>query len=216
MKEDLAHKRPWLLVSLVFGLSYPLAAMWHVPEIFAVIWKMASVGALVPYALRRHHNGEFAMLAGVLGLCALADGVLEFSLTAGGAIFAAAHLLAIALYARHRRVKPVVSQQALGVVVAILTPIIAYLLAGAITAIYAVSLSIMAGMAWMSNFPRYRVGIGAMMFVASDLLVFWREGQGGQFPAMAWVIWLLYYLGMVLIATGIVQTLVKRGHFDDA
>ncbi|NJM49669.1 MAG: lysoplasmalogenase [Sphingomonadales bacterium] len=215
MKEDLAHKRPWLLASLLFGLSYPFAAIWHVPEMFAVFWKMASIGSLVPYALRKHHSGEFAILAAVLGLCSLADGVLEFSLTGGAAVFAAAHLLAIILYTRHRRVKPVFSQQALGIIVAVLTPIIAYLLAGPLAALYAAILAIMAGMAWTSNFPRYRVGIGAMMFVASDLFIFWREGQGGTFPGIAWAIWLLYYLGMVLIATGVVQTLVKRGHYEE-
>jgi uncharacterized membrane protein YhhN len=215
MGQDLAHKRPWLLLSLLFGLSFPLANMLSVPGLWAIAWKMGGLAMLVPYALRRHHSGEFAMLAGVLGLCAIGDGLVEISLEYGAIAFGAAHILAIYLYSRHRRIRPVRSQQLLGYTVFIATPIIAYFLGGALAAGYSVLLGAMAAMAWTSNFPRYRVGVGAMLFVISDLLLFAREGVLAGNAAAGLGVWFSYYIGMLLIATGVVQTLVKRGHYAD-
>ncbi len=216
MNQDLAHKRPWLLFSLLFGITYPFAAILNVPGIGVMIWKMGGLAFLVPYALRRHHSGEFAMLAGVLALCAIGDGLTEYSLELGAWAFGAAHILAMWLYSRHRRVKPVFSQTLLAIALLLLTPVIAYFFAGAMAALYAVLLGAMAAMAWSSNFPRYRVGIGAVLFVASDLVLFAREGGViGANSISAMVIWYSYYCGMVMIATGVVQTLIKRGHYDD-
>jgi hypothetical protein len=216
MTQDLAHKRPWLLLSLLFGISFPLAAIMNVPGIWALVWKVGGLALMVPYALRRHHNGEFAMLAGILALCALGDGLVEIQLELGALAFGAAHILAIWLYSRHRRVSPVFSQTLLAIVLFVLTPVIAYFLGGALAAIYSVLLGAMAAMAWSSNFPRYRVGMGAVLFVLSDLVLFAREGGAvGESHFVGLVVWYSYYCGMILIATGVVQTLVKRGHFED-
>jgi hypothetical protein len=65
MAQDLAHKRPYLFGSLIAGISFP--ATWLFLPIdgglYAMLWKMAAVGLLVPFALRRHHQGEFILLA---------------------------------------------------------------------------------------------------------------------------------------------------------
>jgi uncharacterized membrane protein YhhN len=217
MNHDLAHKRPWLLFSLLFGISYPIAAVLDVPGIWAIIWKVAGLALLVPYALRRHHSGEFAILAGVLAFCALGDGLVEIQLELGAAAFGVAHILAIWLYLRHRRVKPVLSQTLLAAALLILTPFIAYFLGGVMACVYAVLLGAMAACAWSSNFPRYRVGIGAVLFVISDLILLAREGGSIDQSIFATLsVWYTYYCGMFLIATGVVQTLIKRGHFKDA
>jgi uncharacterized membrane protein YhhN len=207
MGQDLAHKRPWLLGSLLAGLSFP--ATWLVLPIdggfFAIIWKMAAVGLLVPFALRRHHEGEFVPLAIMLAFYALGDGLIELS-------------TAIWLYFRHRRVSPTLSQKSLAITIFVLTPVIAYGLPstpeeGIQVAAYSVILSAMAAMAWSSNFPRYRVGTGAVLFVVSDLLIFARLGPLADSELTSVAIWYLYYFGVFLIATGIAQTLVKRGHY---
>jgi uncharacterized membrane protein YhhN len=220
MKQDLAHKRPFLLASLLFGISYPLSAYLPLPGLLVVLWKMAGLALLVPYALRRHHTGEFVILAAVLGLCSLGDGLVEESLQLGAVAFAAAHVCAIWLYSRHRRVKPAFSQTLLAITVLIATPVIAYFLPtdrslALQVALYSLFLSVMAAMAWSSQFPRYRVGMGAMLFVASDLLIFAREGPLAGWAPVGLLIWYLYYIGMVLIATGVVTTLVKRGHYSE-
>ncbi len=223
MGQDLAHKRPWLLASLLAGLSYP--ATWLLlpfeGNIFAIVWKMAAVGLLVPFALRRHHKGEFLLLAVMLAFYALGDGLIELSMIAGAVVFAIGHLVGIAIYVRHRRVGAALSQKLLAVTILFLTPVIAYGLPGSPeeglqVAAYSVILAAMAAMAWSSNFPRYRVGTGAVLFVISDLLIFAELGPLADSKMTKIAIWYLYYFGVFLIATGIAQTLVKRGHYPEA
>lgn len=220
MGQDLAHKRPWLLASLLAGLSFP--ATWLLlpfeGNLFAIIWKMAAVGLLAPFALRRHHEGEFAWLAIMLAFYALGDGMIELSMIYGAIAFAAGHVVGIFLYFRHRRVGAAFSQKLLAVTILLLTPVIAYALPGnpeegLQVAAYSVILAAMAAMAWSSNFPRYRVGTGAVLFVISDLLIFARLGPLADSKLTSIAIWYLYYFGVFLIATGIAQTLVKRGHY---
>lgn len=220
MGQDLAHKRPWLLASLLAGLSFP--ATWLLlpfdGNVFANIWKMAAVGLLVPFALRRHHEGEFIWLAVMLAFYALGDGLIELSMIYGAIAFAAGHVIGVAIYFRHRRVGAAFSQKLLAVTILLLTPVIAYGLPGnpeegVQVAAYSVILAAMAAMAWSSNFPRYRVGTGAVLFVVSDLLIFARLGPLANSELTSVAIWYLYYFGVFLIATGIAQTLVKRGHF---
>ncbi len=221
MNQDLAHKRPFLVASLLFGISYPAAENFALPELFAIIWKMAAVGFLVPYALRRHHNGDFAMIAAVLAFCALGDGLIEIEMLWGGIAFAVAHMIAIWLYVRHWRKHAAFSQRLLAITVLICAPIIAYMLPGEKNlgqqaAAYTVFVAAMAACAWSSQFPRYRVGMGAMLFVLSDLLIFAEQGPLIATPFVGLLIWYLYYGGVLLIATGVVTTLIKRGHFVDA
>ncbi len=220
MGQDLAHKRPWLFASLIAGISYP--ATWLLlpfeGNIYAILWKMAAVGLLVPFALRRHHQGEFLLLAVMLGFYSLGDGLIELSLVYGALAFAVGHLVGIAIYFRHRRVAPVFSQKLLAITILLLTPVIAFFLpgnqaAGLQVAAYSVVLATMAAMAWSSNFPRYRVGTGAVLFVVSDLLIFARMAPLADSEYVGIAIWYLYYFGVFLIATGVAQTLVKRGHY---
>jgi uncharacterized membrane protein YhhN len=220
MTEDLAHKRPWLLASLLFGLTYPLSWQFAVPGIAAIAWKMGGVGMLVGYALRRHHTGEFLMLAATMAFWVLGDGLLELDMIWGAIAFAIGHVVAIALFLRHRRVHPVLSQKLLAVAVFVLAPVIAYYLPGdGIMGIQAAGYTLfvagMAACAWNSNFPRYRVGLGAMAFVASDLFIFTRFGPLADAGWVSLAIWTLYYGGVLMIATGVVTTLVKRRHFSE-
>jgi uncharacterized membrane protein YhhN len=221
LTQDLAHKRPWLLASLLFGVSYPFSWQLGLPEIAAIAWKVAGVGLLVGYALRKHHSGEFLFIGAVMAFWALGDGLLELDMVWGAISFAIGHIIAIALFLRHRRVHPVFSQKALAVAVFLLAPVIAYNLPsdpawGIQAAGYTLFVAAMAGMAWNSNFPRYRVGIGAMAFVASDLLIFARMGELAEPGWASYAIWFLYYGGVLMMAIGMVQTLIKRGHFADA
>ncbi len=220
MHKDLAHKRPWLLASLFCAIAFPFGWGMDLPDMASIAWKMACAGLLVPYALRRHHEGDFALIAAVLGFWALGDGLLEFDMRLGAVAFVIGHVIAIWLFARHIRVNPTFSQKALAIAVFIVSPVIAYFLpADRIMAMqvaaYTLFVGAMAGMAWNSNFPRYRVGIGAILFVVSDLLIFAREGALAQAGWIGLAIWVLYYGGVLMIATGVVTTLVKRGHFVD-
>ena len=76
-------------------------------------------------------------------------------------------------------------------------------------ALYALGLSLMAAFAWTSRFPRYRVGLGALMFLVSDLLIFARSGPLAHAAWIGFSIWGLYYAGQALICLGVTGTLAK-------
>ena len=77
-------------------------------------------------------------------------------------------------------------------------------------ALYGAALGAMAASAWASAFPRYRVGAGAMLFLFSDLLIFAGMGplEGHFLPR--YMIWPLYYLGVLLITTGVIDAVRKK------
>ena len=67
----------------------------------------------------------------------------------------------------------------------------------------------MAAAAWSRL--RYRVGLGAVLFVISDLLIFARMGPLQWEEIGDLLIWPTYFAGQFLIATGVVQTMRARG-----
>ncbi|MXO90291.1 lysoplasmalogenase family protein [Pontixanthobacter aquaemixtae] len=216
-KRALTEKRPWLLASLVAAIGYYALIMTGQPvgEIWLMLVKGAGVALLAVYALQRHSSFAARLLALVLILSALGDMLIELSLIWGGAAFFASHLAAIALYLRNQRHISTISQKVLGAALLLITPIMCWLLTRdpAVTA-YGVALGAMAASAWMSRFSRYRVGLGAVLFVVSDWLIFYGIGHpdGSMIPSL--LIWPLYYCGQFLIATGVIQTL--RQELPDA
>ncbi len=210
-KRALIDKRPWLLASLIAGISYYFIRGDVVPDIYEWAWKGAGVALLAVYALSRHQGTDSRQIAAVMAFGALGDVLIELQLEWGAAAFLLGHLVAIQLYLRHRRPSLETSQKVLGLTLAMLTPLISWRLTGsAMVAVYALGLGAMAGAAWTSSFPRYRTGIGAVLFVASDLLIFARMGVLQQSPLPDLLIWPLYYFGQFLIVTGVVGELRRR------
>lgn len=200
-----------LLASIIAGLSYLWVVAADLQGPLLIVWKGAGVSFLSIYVLLRMRSVDGLMLAGVMALGALGDVLLEIAFTLGAASFALGHVLALLLYRRNLRPNSSLSQRALGLVLVIGTPLIAWLLTRAVDVTgYAVLLGLMAGAAWTSRFSRYRTGIGAVMFVASDLLIFARMGPlaGSAFVGLA--IWALYYVGQLLITMGVTKGLGER------
>ncbi len=201
---------PWLLRAAVFaGLSY--VAVWGLgfgPTVM-VIWKGAGVALLALWAATQARDQDGWLLAAVMAFGAAGDVLLEVAgLMTGAAAFAVGHVIAIWLYARNRRASLTPSQRMLAVLIIPVMVVVAYLLPADRSSalgivIYALLVSAMAAMAWTSRFPRYRTGIGAMMFVASDLLIFARLGPIGDTVTVGVAIWLLYFIGQWLIAIGV-------------
>ena len=214
-KRALIDHRPYLLLSLLFAISYYFAMDGKVGGTWLALWKGAGVGFLAAYAGHRAKGQGGTLIALVMGLGAIADVVLEFSFLAGGFVFAIGHSVAIWLYLTNRRNAASVTQKAAGLALLVLTPVIAAMLTyplenWILATIYALVLGAMAGAAWVSQFPRYRVGLGAALFVMSDIIIFARESAHVS-PALAeWLVWPLYYSGQFLIVTGVVQTLRRR------
>lgn len=203
--------------SVVLGLSYVLADASGASGLAAVLWKRLPVALLAAAALVAARGRDGWLLALALALGALGDVLLIGSMTQGALAFMAAHIAAIVLYLRNRRPSLTGSQRALALLLVPAVALIAFLLPtdrgeAAGVAFYALFVATMAAAAWTSRFPRYRVGIGAMLMVASDLLIFAEMGpldEGSAGPA----IWLSYYLGQLLVFLGVTGTL--RAADDD-
>ena len=214
-KRALSGRRPWLLASLVAGISFYFVKDSALGGLFLMAWKGAGVASLAIYALIRAPSVDGRLLAAIMAFGAAGDMAIEISLAAGAGCFFIGHMIAIALYARHRRDIVTPSQKSTAIALLLGTPLIAFLMptdrsAAPSMALYALALGGMAAAAWSSAFPRYRVGLGAVLFVASDLLIFARMGPLGASPLPGFLIWPLYYLGQFLICTGVVSALRRK------
>lgn len=212
-KRGLIELRPWLLASIAAAIAFYFLRDNPMGEgVWGLALKGASVGLLALYVALRvphgRHRGDGALLVGVLVLAAAGDVAIELDFMIGGACFAAAHMVAVVLYLRNSHKRPSPTQKLMGLSLLIGTPLVSYLLSGLPEiAVYAAFLGAMASAAWMSHYPRYRVGTGAVLFVLSDWLIFSRMGTLVLEPLPDLLIWPLYYAGQVMIATGIVQCL---------
>ncbi len=194
-----------LLASVIAGASYWLVMGQHPQTPWLLAWKAAGVALLALWAWS--DGGKAArVIAVVMALGATADVAIASSFSAGGAVFFAGHMLAVWLYRRNARAITTGSQRAAALALLVLVPLLAWRLAGqgAIT-LYAAGLGAMAASAWVSRFSRYRVGLGALAFVASDLLIFARMGPLAHSALPGLLVMPLYYLGQLAICTGVVR-----------
>lgn len=206
----LIEKRPWLLASLAAGIGFWLLKDTGLPGVYQIALKGAGVALLAAYAFARHKGHDANTIAAVMAFGALGDVLIEFRLEAGAVAFLIGHLIAIRLYQQHRRPGPSGSQKAAALALLVLTPLVSFQLGGAMVAVYALGLGGMAATAWLSTFSRYRVGLGAVMFVASDLLIFAKMSALADSALPGLLIWPLYYFGQFLICTGVVGELRRR------
>lgn len=207
-RRALVDHRPWLLAGVIAAVDYYFLQGSIKVEPIEIAIKGLGVGFLAIYALRRAPGVDGTILTIALALSALADMALELWFEAGGALFAASHVAAIVLYMRNRRDGASLSQRLLGLALLIMVPAFSYVLSNdPLIGVYAITLGAMAATAWTSRFPRYRVGIGALLFVVSDWLIFSRMGPFdlGDLPDL--LVWPLYFAGQLMIATGVVQSL---------
>jgi uncharacterized membrane protein YhhN len=204
-----------LAAAVIGGVSY--IASWNLPlsEAASLAWKGSGVGLLAVYAALKARSRDGWLICAVMAFGAAGDVLLGAAgMTVGAAAFLIGHLIAIWLYVRNLRPATTLSQRILPIVLVPATVAIAWMLpsdrAGApAVAFYALGLAAMAAFAWLSRFPRYRVGIGALMFVVSDLLIFARSGPLHGQEWVGYAIWTLYFGGQLLIVLGVTRTLEK-------
>ncbi|MCW3836867.1 lysoplasmalogenase family protein [Sphingomonas canadensis] len=202
------------LAAIAMAVVFFISARSGAPhDAMLVTQKGACVGLLAIWALLRAPrtlSGRLIVL--VLALGAAGDILLEtHGLTTGALAFLGGHIAAVVLYLRNRGGGELIvaGLVALGVaVVAWLAPYDRSAAPG--IALYAAGLGAMAGTALISRFPRMLVGLGALLFVLSDLLIFWRMGWLMKSPVPGMLIWPTYAGGQALIAWGVVTTLVRE------
>ncbi|MDO9489286.1 MAG: lysoplasmalogenase [Sphingomonadaceae bacterium] len=208
---------PLLMASLAGGLVYPLLWTSGLPDPAMIGLKGVGVGLLALLAAMQARSVDGWLLAAVMGFGALGDVLLDIRFEAGVVAFGVGHIVAIALYGRNRRAIVAVSQRALAAALLLFGAAMPFLLieSGDPRLIglvgYSLLLSAMAAMAWLSRFPRYWTGLGAVMFVVSDALIAARMGPLADAAWANWAIWLLYYLGQLLIFIGVSATLRRDG-----
>lgn len=206
----------WLFwAALGAGISYMIPVWTGAASPVVTAWKGAGVGLLALWAVRNAWNLDGRLIAAVMGLGALGDVVLDGDFMVGGVIFALGHLVAVYFYLRNRRTSLTPSQLLL---VLLLIPLATYV-AWAMpedrseawkAGLYTLFVAAMASSAWISRFPRYRTGLGAIMFVVSDLLIFSRFGPLMDSDLPYILVWPLYFGGQALIAWGVVDTLTTE------
>jgi uncharacterized membrane protein YhhN len=205
--------RAALAAAAVGGASYMAGWPLHALHAVEIAWKGSGVALLAVYAGLRARSADGWLIAAVMALGALGDVLLEaIGLTRGALAFVAGHLVAVVLYLRNRRPELTPGD---GVAAALLAPAIvaaAFLspsdrgMAPGI-ALYAAGLGAMTASAWISRFPRSLTGLGALMFAASDLLIFARAGPLAGAPWVGYAVWTLYFAGQAMICVGVVRTL---------
>jgi uncharacterized membrane protein YhhN len=211
-RRALIEKRPMLLASLAAATAFCALRLTALPEVWLLVLPGLATGFLALYAWLRKAGRDGNYLAAMMAVAAVRDVVLQIDLAVSALLFFAYHLLAMVLYLRHPRERMTVSQKAAAVAMLLLTPALAWLLPADRglepgVALYGLALGGMASCAWMSAFPRYRVGIGAVLLLASDLLVIAGLGPWMGQPLPDVIAWPLYYVGQLLITVGVVQTL---------
>jgi hypothetical protein len=212
-RRALVQYRPYLFASILAALAWFYLRGGEVPELYLLPVKGAAVALLGVFLWKRHSAPEARLMAAAMGVAAAADVAQEVSIAVGGLIHFAYHLMALGVYLQHKRgaLDPV--DKAIVVTLLLGPAVLGFILPtqqGQATSFYALALGAMAAGAWISTFPRWQVGAGAMLFVASDLLLFAQLGPLATSPVPQVLVWPVYYLGQFLIATGIVRALRKR------
>lgn len=204
----------WVLIaSIIGGVSYVAAWGLHLPPVQDLAWKGTGVGLLAVYAALKARSLDGWLLTAVMTFGVLGDVLLGVNFIVGALAFLAGHAISLALYVRNRRQKMSRSQTWLAVLIIPATLALAWMLSDGDfgVASYATFLGAMAAMAWASRFPRFKVGIGALMFVASDLLIFGRMSHHvpDTLP-IGLAVWGLYFFGQLLICMGVVGALKPK------
>ena len=212
MKQGEMLAKLVLAAAIVAGFSYLWAVFQHVDGTSGILWKGSGVALLAIWCGIQARSMDGWLITAVMAFGALGDVLLEtYGMVAGAAAFLVGHIIAITLYLRNRRLALSPSQKLLA---AIIVPVVVFkawsLTGDAMTTVYAAFLSVMAATAWISRFPRFRTGIGAMLFVASDLLIFARMGALSGASWVSPLIWLTYFGGQLLIALGVMARLGER------
>lgn len=214
-RRALAEKRPLLVLSVLAALAYYYLRAAPVGELYLILLRGGAVLSLALYAWLRHSSQEARILAVALAIAALGEMALRLDLGAGVALWYGHHLVALLLYLRHRRTTMPATQKWAAVALLLGTPILMAMLPADArytqpAAFYGLALGGMAGAAWTSSFPRYRVGAGAVLIVIAHLLIAAELGPLAGSVAAQIFIWPLTYLGLLLAATGLTRTLHKR------
>ncbi len=202
-----------LAAAVIAGVSYIFGLNLGLSPVVMIIWKGAGVALLAVWAALNARELDGWLIAAVMAFGALGDVLLEAAgLEVGAGAFLIGHAIAMLLYFRNWRPRITFSQRMLSALVVPLSVFTAFSITqDVMVGVYTFFVAGMAASAWTSRFPRFRTGIGAMMFLASDLLIFARMSFLEDTSGVSLAIWALYFVGQLLIVLGVVETLRGQG-----
>ena len=198
-------KYRWLMLSLVFGIGYWLLGWLVPPGPWHMALKGGGVAALALYALERTTVAT-RPIAAVMIFGALGDILIETDLSLGALAFLCGHAYACWFYAINRRRLMTVDWLVAAAALVTIPAVTSLVIPGQTGVLgYSCGLAAMVAFAWCSRFRRDLVGLGAVLFAISDMLLFSRMGvlAGSRIPD--YLVWPLYYAGQLLIVVGVVN-----------
>ncbi|MDP1632346.1 MAG: lysoplasmalogenase family protein [Caulobacter sp.] len=203
-----------LIASIIGGVSYIASWPMDLSAPLELAWKGSGLGLLAVYAALRARSLDGWLLTAVMIFGVLGDVLLGVQFIVGAVAFLIGHLVAIGLYLRNRRPVLSRSQRALALLLVPAAVFIAFMLpadraAAPGVAVYTLGLSLMAATAWTSRFPRLTVGLGALLFLVSDLVIFAKMGPLPDTFLTGLAVWVPYYGGQLLICVGVAGALAK-------
>jgi hypothetical protein len=219
-KPHSTAKLIWL-AAVVLGFAYFLTSLGRsgvmfeqlalIPKPIIVAWKGSFTVLLAASVYLASKERSARLISGALAISAIADVLLvTVGIVAGGVCFAVAHALAILGYFRagSPHLSPARSTNAVAF------PLIVTL--GTCTLLWSADKpwamgmfvllsSSMAASALLSRFPLWFSGLGAMVFVLSDVLFFADIALFGGSGKLGWLTWACFATGYALVARGAMQ-----------
>jgi uncharacterized membrane protein YhhN len=203
-----------LIAAILAGAGYLVAVQSALPAATIAVAKASGPFLIGLYAACHARTLDGWLLVAVMLFCAVGDGLITSQVAIATLATAIAHMIATALYLRHRAWSITGLRNAARLAVVPTTVLVAWQLPIGIgsedaigTIAYAFFMSVMVATAWSSQFAKSSVGVGVTLFLVSDLLLFGIMGPLARTDALMALIWILYLAGQVLIATGVVKTL---------
>lgn len=215
-KRALIERRPWLLASMACALAWVVLRGGATPGIYLLALKAAPLLLLAVYAVLRHRGNDTRSLAGMLVLEGLGSALLDIMPLIALNLLLVGYLVGLGLFLAHRRVVMDGGRRASALALTLGTPALCFFAADragvGVPLFLGLALGGMAASAWISTFPRSRVGTGAALIVAGNVLGIAALGaiSGGLAVVVALAAWPLFYIGNLVLATGVTGELRMR------
>jgi hypothetical protein len=218
-KRALIERRPWLLASMACAVAWVVLQGVATPGAYLLVLKAAPLVLLAVYAVLRHRAGDTRSLAGMLALEGLGSALLDYAPLIALNLLLVGYLIGLGLFLTHRRVVMDGGRRASALALTLGTPLLCFFAANragvGVPLFLGLALGGMAAAAWISTFPRSRVGLGAALIVAGNVLGIAAMGviEGGSALVAALAAWPLFYIGNLVLATGVTGELRMRDDF---
>lgn len=208
----LIERRPWLLASMALAIAWVWLRDGTLPGLYLIALKGAPLVVLAIYAGLRHRGNDTRSLAGMLALEGVGTALWYEIPVIGLNAMMIAFLIGLTLFLVHRRAVMDSGRKASALALTLGTPLLCFFAADragvGVPLFLGLALGGMAASAWISTFPRSRVGLGAALIVAGVVLDIAASGGSGGLLALA--AWPLFYVGNLVLATGVTGELRMR------